>query len=79
MIKEVTLWYAVDEDGSQYLYTGKPIKDKDMWVCDNFSKCYDAEESPIPFEILPPLTWEDAPVEIKLTIEISTLIESKKK
>jgi hypothetical protein len=64
--KSVTLYYAVDGYGRAYLYTLYPHRDSYnlVWTAehDTYSQVNDRLRS-----ILPPLTWEDEPVEVTLT------------
>ena len=66
------MWIARDKDGSLWLYTDKPIKGKDMWVCEDFnnSKCLEISNKYTNgiFQ-LPEVTWENSPKELIIKTE----------
>lgn len=78
---KVEVWYAVDEDGTQCLYTEKPKRCKDNingWVnsdwgdkgefAENFNYAQISEEDRIKLNI-PIISWEDEPIKIELDIQ----------
>lgn len=84
MIRKVTktLWYAVDIDGSGWLHEDKPIREYTYmeWRCDNLHHC--PEDLMLDRSIFPPLTWEDEPIELEITVTLelkqSTTVTFKK-
>lgn len=64
--ESVTLYYAVDADGTACLYTGRPTRDTSMliWLPDDgfFGEVGDLKV------ILPPLTWADEPFMVSLSL-----------
>lgn len=79
---KVEVWYAVDEDGGQYLFTKKPERyvefDTNYWtnleysneseLAGNFNHIQISEEDKIKLNI-PTISWEDEPIKIKLDIQ----------
>lgn len=67
-------YYAVDKDGSAYLYFNsipeRYLEDQNMWIGDNQLQVIDSV-----YEALSPIlpkgmTWEDEAVELELNISI---------
>ena len=52
---KVEVWYAVDEDGTQYLYTEKPKRYED-----NINGWVNSDQGD---------KWEDEPIKIELDIQ----------
>ena len=78
---KVEVWYAVDEDGTQCLYTEKPKRYEDNingWVnsdwgdkdelAENFNYAQISEEDRIKLNI-PIISWGDEPIKIELDIQ----------
>lgn len=79
---KVEVWYAVDEDGGQYLFTSKPKRyvegDSNYWInlnypnedefVGNFNYTQISEKDRIRLNI-PTISWEDEPIKIKLDIQ----------
>jgi hypothetical protein len=78
---KVEVWYAVDEDGDQYLFTKKPERyteyDMNYWInfeySDNelagsFNRAQISEEDRTRLNI-PTMSWEDEPIKIELDIQ----------
>lgn len=61
----ITLWYAVDGDGTACLYTRRPQRDTTLLVWTVGDAPYiEADDLK---GILPPLTWTDGPVEVHMS------------
>lgn len=79
---KVEVWYAVDEDGGQYLFTSKPKRyvkgDSNYWInlncpnedefAGNFNYTQISEEDRIQLNI-PMISWKNEPIKIKLDIQ----------
>ena len=68
------LWYAVDADGSRYLYGAKPIRgvSRKRWYSEVMLGVYDDEFSMLLFkDNLPELTWSNDPIEIVISFSES--------
>lgn len=80
---KVEVWYAVDEDGEQYLFTKRPERrhvefDPNYWtnleysnkheLAGNFNRTQISEEDRIKLN-LPTISWEDEPIKIELDIQ----------
>lgn len=71
---KVEVWYAVDEDGGQYLFTSKPKRyvegDSNYWInlnCPN-EDTQISEEDRIQLNI-PMISWKNEPIKIELDIQ----------
>lgn len=66
------MWIARDKDEDLYLYTLKPIKGNNHFVCSSFnSECMEIDS-----DLFPGVTWENSPKEVKLEL-VKTLINEK--
>lgn len=79
---KVEVWYAVDEDGEQYLFTSKPKRhiecNLNYWInsncpnedefAGNFNRTRISEEDRIQLNI-PMISWKNEPIKIKLDIQ----------
>lgn len=79
---KVEVWYAVDEDGGQYLFTSKPKRyvesDSNYWInlnrpnedefAGNFNCTQISEEDRIQLNI-PMISWKNEPIKIELDIQ----------
>ena len=79
---KVEVWYAVDEDGGQYLFTSKPKRyvegDSNYWInlngpnedefAGNFNYTQISEEDRIQLNI-PMISWKNEPIKIELDIQ----------
>lgn len=65
------MWIARDKDGSLWLYGAKPIKGKDMWVCEDFanSGCLEIDIPESGNFQLPEVTWDNSPKELIIKTE----------
>ena len=58
------MWVDRDKDGELYLYSLKPIKGDNHFICNTFnSECMQLES-----ELLPEITWENSPKEIVINL-----------
>lgn len=56
-------WLAVDKNGSELIFTERPIRAKDFWISDRANSVH-LDEGSI-FELTKiDLSWNDEPVEI---------------
>lgn len=65
--ESITLYYAVDADGTACLYTSRPQRDTTLlvWTVKDVYELYlEADELK---GILPPLTWADEPIMVRLS------------
>ena len=66
---KVEVWYAVDEDGGQYLFTSKPKRyvegDSNYWINLN---CPNEDEFAGNFNYTQ-ISWEEEPIKIELDIQ----------
>lgn len=79
---KVEVWYAVDEDGGQYLFTSKPKRyvegDSNYWInlnypnedefAGNFNYTQISEEDRIQLNI-PMISWKNESIKIELDIQ----------
>lgn len=79
---KVEVWYAVDEDGDQYLFTKKPERyiefGMNYWanleysnengLAGSLNRTQISEKDRIRLDI-PTMSWEDEPIKIKLDIQ----------
>lgn len=79
---KVEVWYAVDEDGGQYLFTSKPKRyvegDSNYWInsnrpnedefAGNLNCTQISEEDRIQLNI-PMISWKNEPIKIELDIQ----------
>lgn len=79
---KVEVWYAVDEDGGQYLFISKPKRyvegDSNYWInlnypnedefAGNFNYTQISEEDRIQLNI-PMISWKNEPIKIELDIQ----------
>lgn len=83
---KVEVWYAVDEDGGQYLFTSKPKRyvkgDSNYWInlncpnedefVGNFNYTQISEEDRIQLNI-PMISWKNEPIKIELDIQVMVI------
>ena len=83
---KVEVWYAVDEDGGQYLFTSKPKRyvegDSNYWInfncpnedefAGNFNYTQISEEDRIQLNI-PMISWKNEPIKIELDIQVMVI------
>ena len=64
--KSVTLYYAVDADGTACLYFAPPVRETDnnVWYPTDKRGFIEADSL---YRELPPMTWEDEPRQITIT------------
>lgn len=55
-----SVWVARDEDGSLWIYTGKPTKAAGMFACP-WGEMFQIDES-----VYPEITYENSPIKVKL-------------
>lgn len=83
---KVEVWYAVDKDGDQYLFTKKPERcidfDMNYWINLEFSNENGLTESLNRTQIsekdrtrlnIPEISWEDEPIKIELDIQVMVI------
>lgn len=65
--ESITVWYAVDADGTAFLFTARPQRDTTLlvWTVKDVSEPYLKADSLK--GILPPLTWADEPIMVCLS------------
>lgn len=83
---KVEVWYAVDEDGGQYLFTSKPKRyvegNSNYWInlnysnknkfAGNFNYTQISEEDRIQLNI-PMISWKNEPIKIELDIQVMVI------
>lgn len=75
---KVEVWYAVDEDGDQYLFTKKPERGMNYWtnleysdeseLAGSLNRTQISEKDRIRLNI-PTISWEDESIKIELDIQ----------
>lgn len=58
-------WLAVDEDGSEYIFTTKPQRERDYWINEYSEWHIELPKGSIKKLIGRELSWSDEPVELK--------------
>ena len=67
-------WLAVDKDGAMWIYSDKPKRGGEKWRCPRKStSCMEVHDTLVEIASLPSFTWENEPLEIKVTWDDETL------
>ena len=68
---KLTLWYAIDRDGTDGFYSQKPTRDpySDSW--DSEGTFYDPAEDLFSNVEVPEITWDDEPVAYECEITVT--------